>query len=264
MKYDVLHSFRDQLAEEPLSENTKKQYYAFVKKVLGSLMWNNPAEIDPAAVENALAQLKTASDVSAARNGLLLFCRCYPDCKLEKLPTGKELHKRNHAKRHWDPLKLSQVKRKINGQPRGERLAYRVMLATGMRVSEAAGLRPSDISTFTDDKGQQQMRFMLQHTKKGGSDIAYTADAYLLAQLPLFLEGKSLEAPLFPSCQTLKNKATKCGFECHDLRRAFAQKTYDRAKQEMPRDEAVETVRKELRHSYIRTTKRYLRRKIVK
>lgn len=266
MKYDVLHQFRDALEQEPLSPNTRKQYYSFVKKVLGDLDWERVEEIDPTRVYNAVGKLKTANDVSAARNGLRIFCRYYPELVLE-LPTGKGLHKRNRAKRRWQPLNAEKVKRQINSLPdESKRLAYRLMLATGMRVSEVAGLYPEDISVVEtapvagEDK---QLRFELRHTKKGCADVAYTNDPYILARMPEFLSDKPPGVPLFGSDKSLKNKAGCIGFECHDLRRMYAKAEYAcELEQHSTHDAALDAVRDKLRHENVRTTKRYLRRKM--
>lgn len=268
MKYDVLHSFRQQLEQENFSENTRKQYYNFTKKVLGALEWETAAEIDPREVAAALAQLKTANDVSAARNGLRLFCQYFPECEPLGLPTAKALKKRNRAKRKWEPLELTKVRRQINSLPdEAERMAYRVMLASGMRVSEAANLCPEDIKVITvtsDGSDKQTLLFELQHTKKGCADVAYAEDAYLLERLPDFIRDKPMGEPIFKACKTLKNKALSLNFECHDLRRAFALVEYAKARQGLPQEEALEQVRQELRHESDRTTQRYLRRKIAK
>lgn len=261
MKYDILHSFRELLEQEALSENTRKQYYSFTKKVLEGLEWSTAADIDPDDVMDALVRLKTANDVSAARNGLRLFCRYFPECRVGELPTAKTLHKRNRAKRKWEPLELARVKRQINALPdENERLAYRVMLATGMRVSEVAALHPEDM-TVTDD---EQLKFTLRHTKKGIADVVHTDDRYLMERLPQFIQEKASGEPIFKAYKTLKNRAGELNFECHDLRRAFSIEEYQRARRDLPEDEALDKVRLELRHESERTTLRYLRRKIAK
>lgn len=261
MKFDILYSFREQLEQESeIAQNTKKQYYKFVKKVLTGVDFNTADEISPDAILRGMEKLKTKNDVSAAKKGFEFFARYYPELCLPKQIGQVSKKKRNLKKRKWQPLKLDKLKRTINGM-KNKRLkyAYRLMLQTGMRVSEVAQLRKQDI-TF-DEKGE--MSFYVEKTKSGCPATIRSTNTYLLSMLPDLLKTQKETDKVFYSAEKMMHEAGQYGFECHDLRRCFAKLKYREIKPELGSYRAVNEVRELLRHESCRTTKIYLRRKIV-
>lgn len=258
-KYDVLHEFKERLGrEEGLSDNTKLQYYKFTKKVLQDLNFSNPEDIQPEQVLMNVSKLKTKNDVSAAKRGLEFFSSYYPEFQLHSQIKEVSLKKRNRKKRTWQPLDLNAVKKTINAlHDEKLRLAYRSMLETGMRVSEVECLRKKDIKIDGNT-----IRFYLQHTKKGCEDEVFCSSDYLATKLTSYLEKFEEEEKLFYSKSMMMKKAGEHGFECHDLRRAYAKNEYRSARQSVNSYEAVDIVRDKLRHESCRTTKKYLRRVI--
>jgi integrase len=163
--------------------------------------------------------------------------------------------KRNWKKRQFEPLLLDTVRRKINAIPdKRLMLAYRLMLAAGIRISEAAALRPEDIAVK-----DQSIRVNICSGKGGKSrTVTSLPDPYLAKELP-----KLIDDPLFYSASHMGNEAARYGFECHDLRRAFSQEYRRLCKSAAP---DIYTANGQLMeamgHDDYRTTKKYLRRRI--
>ena len=263
MKFDVLHEFRSHL-EGKYGENTAKKYYFAVKGMLTDMQFDSVNQIKPEEIERRMSGLKTRNDFSAAKRGLLELQDCFPDLELpgSDFFTEASGSKRNYRKRSFEPLQLDSVKRKINAiQDRRLKLAYRLMLASGVRVSEAAELAFWDIS-FSENGIEVHVR-----NGKGGKSrvIGGIRDKYLERELPEFMaDAKGSEDKLFYSASHMEHEATALGFECHDLRRAFAKAYITRQKQEAS---DICTAKGNLMiamgHDNWRTTKRYLARKIV-
>lgn len=260
MKFDVLHDFRAQLNQEDLAENTKKQYYNFVKKVLADIDFNEPGEIPQNVILQGMKKLKTKNDVSAAKRGFEYFKIYYPELRLPEQIGQISKTKRNFKKRKWQPLKLDKLKRTINSlQDKKLKYAYRLMLATGMRVSEVEQISKQDITIAEDE-----IKLHIEHTKSGCPATVSCKDPYLLEKLPGYLAELKQEDKAFYSASKMMQAANAYGFECHDLRRVFAKLKYREIKPVVGSSyRAVGEVRELMRHESCRTTKIYLRRKII-
>lgn len=259
MKFDELDEFR-RLLEQELKKNTAKKYYFAVKEILKPINFSSLSEIDPAAIERGLKELTTKNDVSAAKRGFEYMAGYFPELRLPENIGEISKHKRNCRKRTWKPLKQDKLLRTVNGLHNKKlKYAYRLMLATGLRVSEVEQLRKQDI-TFEDGK----ITLYIEDTKGGGPATVECDEPYLIERLPEFVSGLDDSDKVFYSASTMMREAGAHGLECHDLRRVYAKTEYrERIGSGMKAYEATGEVRELMRHKSCRTTKKYLRRKII-
>lgn len=155
-------------------------------------------------------------------------------------------------------LSSSAIERKINGlHNKRLRLAMRLGLRAGLRVSEIARLRTEDMEF--SDAGSIVINVV---DGKGGKDRTVTSlyDPYLVAGIrELIRETKNDR--LFYSERYLSTKAEELGFQMHDLRRAFAKELLRREMEKgASRSEAKNKVNLALGHAKKSTTDIYLRK----
>lgn len=257
MKYDILEPFRQHL-EENYNKNTAKKYYYSVKNLFEDIQFNNLQEIDQKFYEKELPKLfKTKNDFSAVKNGLLQLKKMYPKTNLpgEDFFKAVSRGKRNWSKKKKEPIYLDTMKRKINQiQNNKLKLAYRLGLISGLRVSEIAALEKKDI-TFKDG-------IITVHVRhgKGGSNgyVVCEKDAYLFKNLFDYMAQMEANHRVFYSAAYMQKKAWELGIENHDCRRVFAIQRRNRLKKEMNVFEANKATKESLRHTRFSTTKRYL------
>lgn len=258
MKYDILEPFKEYLTgRKDISRNTARTYYSAVVKLFKGKQFNSLSEISSEwLLEEARKNFRTRNEFSAVKNGLKRLAAF--DGSL-RLPGEEEFcqvsrKKRNFSRRPKKVIYLGPTQRKIN-QVRDERLryAYRLALASGLRVSELADLKAADI-TFREEKIYVNVR----HGKGGhGGLVECREDPYLERELPQFLKRRP-EGKLFYSEAYMRERAGRMGMECHDLRRIYAIRTREDLKKEMPVAKANGVVQERLRHARFSTTKRYL------
>lgn len=258
MKYDVLEPLKVHLHEN-LSKNTARKYYSSVIKLLKDTQFNSIDEISEEFIKNeSILKFKTKNEFSAVKNGLLHLKEVYPQLDLpeEDFFKGVSIKKRNWTKKPKKNIYLDTTKRKIN-QIKDPKLryAYRLALVSGLRVSELAALEKKDIRFREDGTIQVDVRH-----GKGGSNgmVPCLEDHYLYSRLKDYLEALKDDDRPFYSSVYMRKIAYNLGFECHDLRRAFAIMYRNKLKEEMPVSEANQEVKKLLRHKRFSTTKRYL------
>ncbi len=159
----------------------------------------------------------------------------------------------------WEPFNYDKVFRTINAiRNRRLKMAYRLMLATGMRVSEIASITKGDITL-----SPEVINIHLADTKNNEAVDIHCEVPYIVANLPQLLDGLQDIDKVFHSGKRLREVAESYGFMCHDLRRAFAS-DYCQASLESgssPREAKKQTAA-EMRHSLIATTNTYLSRDI--
>lgn len=256
MKYDILENLQSYL-QENLTPNTARTYYTSVTKLFSDIQFTNVSQISREYLEKQLAErFSTRNEFSAAKNGLKWMARLYPQLQLpsEEYFRSRSRQKRNFSKRPKKVIFLHPMKRTIN-QIRDDRLryAYRLALISGLRVSELADLRGQDLA-FADGR----ISVTVRHGKGGhGGVVECRPDAYLYERLKTYTRNHP-EERLFYGEAYLRREANRLGFECHDLRRAYAIETRRELKKQMPAAEADAVVQKNLRHARFSTTKRYL------
>ena len=256
MKFDVLDPFREYLKEN-LNDNTARTYFTSVVKIFQNKQFNQIGEISKEYLEEELKKIKTKNEFSAAKNALLHMKDYYPDLDIPDQEFFKQtsLKKRNRSKKPKKNIYLDETYRKINQISDDKfRYAYRLALASGLRVSDLADLEKEDI-TYQDNKIIVEVR-----NGKGGSNGAVECkpDPYLYKNLQEYTNKLNPGEKLFYSEVYLREKADSLNMECHDLRRIFAITTRNELKKEMPVYEANQIVQERLRHKRFSTTKRYL------
>ena len=150
-----------------------------------------------------------------------------------------------------------EIERKINAlRNKKLKLAFRMGLRTGLRVSEISKLEKDDIS-FNDNTITVDVK-----DGKGGKQrtVCSLEDEYLVRTLKDHVNNADGDK-LFYSESHMKNKAGKLGFQMHDLRRCYSRTHLNNLIESgMNRTEAKEAVKQSLGHNKTRTTDIYLRK----
>lgn len=258
MKYDILNDVKQQMKEE-LNENTAKKYSASLVKLFGPIQFSEVSEISKEYIEqNTDRMFRTKNEFSAVKNGLKFFKKCYPDLQIPSEEYFKvcSLQKRNRSKKPKKQLSLKNTRDAIAGIQNDKlRLSYELAIASGLRVSELEAIHKNDLE-FSEDGGLA----VRVTAGKGGANgrVECIRDAGMIRELQQYVEGLASEDRVFFSEAYMRRAATEAGFECHDLRRIFAQRRRRELMQNMSAYEANAEVQKSLRHARFSTTKRYL------
>lgn len=258
MKYSILESFQKYL-QQTMNQNTARKYYSAVKGVLKDADFESLEEVDPEYIKARMKELPTKNEFSAAKRGLIKLQEFDPGIQLPEEEFFKEQSKkkRNYVKSRGRKIYKDTTIRKIDRVKDPDlRLAYRLEMISGLRISEIAGLKPEDI-----DLSGEHMQIFVQNGKGGKSGlVACLDDGYVKARLEQLLKMTNPGDQLFYGAGYMMNEANRLGFECHDLRRIFAQDMEaEQMEKGKSRQEAGEVVREALRHENIRTTNIYLR-----
>ena len=259
MKYDILEPYKEFLYDQ-LTANTARKYYSCMVKLLQGVDINRVEELSLEYLQKELMRrFKTKNEFSAAKNALRLFGECYPQLQMPATEYFKEesLKKRNYTKKPGKVIHLKTTMHKIN-QIENPKLkyAYRLAVISGLRVSELADLRPSDV-TFAEGR----IVVTVQNGKGGhGGVITCRQDPYLYDRLRKYVSKVQATQgeKLFYSEATMSKEAGRLGLECHDLRRIYAILSRRELKAVMPAAQADREVQRNMRHVRFSTTKRYL------
>lgn len=263
MKYSILESFQDYL-EETMNKNTARKYYSAVKNLFKEIAFEGLEEIEPEYVKERMRRIPTKNEFSAAKRGLMKLQEFDPGLKLPEEEFFRETAKtkRNRVKSRGQKIYKDMVIRKIDRVKDPDlRLAYRLAMVSGLRVSELADLKPGDVKVADDGHIQVSVR-----NGKGGKSglVDCLDDAYVKARLEQLLKKADPETALFYSPGYMMNEASRLGFECHDLRRIYAQDLMcSKLLEGKTKAEAVDEVREGLRHSRPETTQIYLQGRTV-
>lgn len=261
MKYDVLENYKAYLYQK-LSKNTARKYYSCMVKLFKDKQFNSISEVDKEFIKDGLLKVKGKNEFSAYKNGLLRMKDFYPELDLPKEKFFKQtsLKKRNRSKKPKKNIYMDQTLRKINGiRNKKLKLAYRLALVSGLRVSELSYLEAADITL------DENITVNVRHGKGGSNGVVKCLpDPYLYKEIKAHKEKINPEDKLFYSEVYMREKADELGIECHDLRRIHAITYRNLLKKEMPIEEANAKVQEQLRHKRFSTTKRYLfNRKLI-
>lgn len=264
MKYDELGIVREYLNNH-YTDNTAKKYYAAVLKVYRDIPCNSIRDVSKETLLNSLNGIRGKNEFSAVKNGLMAVKKCFPDVTIlsEQEFKNESMQRKNHSKKPKKVIVLDTYRRKINQiSDKKLKLAYRLGMVSGLRVSELAKLVPEDFSF------EEPNKIIVRVTcGKGGKSgmVECVEDPYLYRELQKYIaENKGSGNRLFYAAKTMINKAEALGVECHDLRRIFAIMRREELRKHMPIEEANQQVMVQLRHSRFSTTKRYLfNRKLI-
>lgn len=258
MKYDILDELKLYLNDN-FTENTSKRYYSAVKNLFKDLKFSKIGEIKEEEIVSRLKKVKSKNDFSAAKNGLLQLKKIQKDLNLPSSEVFKDiaLHKRNWVKSRGRTVDLDKMLRKVNSLKNDKlKLAYRLALISGLRVSELSSLKAEDIS-FTEGN---RIQIHVRHGKgeKEGT-VVCLPDEYVESKMKKYCENLDSQSNLFYSKSYMGKRAWELNIEMHDFRRAYAKlKKNACLSNGLSNYEANEETQKGLRHTRFSTTKYYL------
>jgi len=252
--HDLLYAYREHLLETYRPETARTYYKRLCTLFEGqSLSMTNGLDIE--SVLDNLGQIKYKNYFSQAKNAFLHFCEfqniALSPAIMERI---SELENGTQKKyRKLTAIQYSEIDRKIKHiKNKKLKLCYQVIIATGLRVSELAGITPNDSIIAGDG-------IVFNFIGKGGNreSVMLKATEYpkLYQSLLKLIENTHQEKKIFYSVPYLQKKARELGFKCHDLRRIYAKIEYKKFRSRVE-------VMKKLRHSSPKTTNIYLRSKV--
>lgn len=255
MLYDVLKSYREYLETKYSCETARTYSIRLCTLFEGQSLLDMENSLDIDKILNNLAGIKHKNNFSQAKNAFLHFCE-FQNITLSSdvLDNIKTLENNTRKKyRKLEEKDFSLIDSKIKHiKNRKLKLSYQTILATGLRVSELAGITPNDC-LISDNEitfnvvakgGQRQMVTV--------SNIEYPK---LYQRIKEQIGKTAPDKKLFYSAIYLQKKAKELGFQCHDLRRAYAKLEYKKSKSKTE-------VMKKLRHTSIKNTNIYIKSKI--
>lgn len=268
--FDLETKLNSDVKNKLISKNTAQAYLNAAKNLFKGITNKRPYDVElkdikKDDIEKFLVNIRTKTKFSMYKNSLKRLKSLYKNLDIpdEEFFKNESLKRRDRRKKAPGPINESQIKRKINSlKDKKLKLGYRLALANGLRISEVSNLRKEDIQKIEEGKLHIKV-------KKGkgdkNRDVIGLEDKYLESELKEYIEDLDNKDKIFYSDQHMKNKASDLGFECHDLRRIFAQNLYQEEKKNcMHKGEAKQKVKQQLGHTRIKTTNIYLKRKIVK
>lgn len=255
MLYDVLRKYRSYL-EEKYSKETARTYYIRLCNLFeGQDIFGNGSNLNIEKVLNNLANIEHKNHFSQCKNALLHYCEFMNiSLPVDVLNDIKELENKTRKKyRKQKPVDFNLLDKKIKHiQNRKLKLSFQAMLATGLRVAEVAGVKPSDC-VISDNE------IIFSIIAKGGDSESVTIQKSeypkLYQNMKELIEKTLSNKKVFYSAVYLQSQAKELDFSCHDLRRCFAKIEYKKRK-------SKEEVMKKLRHSSLKNTNIYLKSKI--
>jgi integrase/recombinase XerD len=210
------------------SDNTKRTYYNSLKKALKNQEFNSPDEIDINKLGDYLIEnTKRKNDVSKVKNSLKLFLEINNVTTYDKTRILENIrsNKPKGYKRKMEILKLKNTIQTLSAiKNKKLKLGYRLMINSGLRISEISNLRKNDIEFCGENRLKVQVL-----NGKGGKNRKFKTfwqDEYLYNELKDHVKNLDENGKLFYSASHMQNCANKLGFETHDFRRAFAQIIY--------------------------------------
>ena len=262
----LLRDFRAYLEDQLGNRNTANRYYYAVCRFFRENEIEDLHDVTSELVLEGLAAERGRNRTSALKLGLAQLQAYFPALEL---PDSEDVHnilagKRDRSVRSAKTIYLEEVQSKVMRLRNQKlKLAFRLMMCSGLRVSECAALEREDITVAEDGRIEVHVRH-----GKGGSNgvVRCLPDAYLEKHLPEYLSKLPDGENPFYAAITMKKAALKHGMECHDFRRIAAiqhrKQQMEQRRQatlEVPTVQEIDEKTKDfLRHERFSTTKRYL------
>ena len=250
MKYNTLLSFRVHLAKE-LSPVTALTYYKALGYLLKDQYLLDCKKMNVNAVLQKLTTMKYKNQYAKYKNAFLKFC----DFIGLKLPTETlmtlDIMKKSKKKKYrkLKPVQLQDIKNRIKAiRDKKLKLSYETMLYSGLRVSELAQIQKEDCFI---EAASITLRFIGKGGGKESVVLYETENKNFFERLKTFIQNTPPTQKVFYSASHLQAKAKEKGFQCHDLRRAFAKVTYAKTRD-------IQAVKRLLRHTKPKNTRLYL------
>lgn len=244
-----------QVKEEKLSELTAKAYVTSLQRLNESMTEDSGSVAS--AIDKICAGSQQGSKYIAAVKKYERDVLDSPKSILygQELINLRKNHKQNPIGR--EPTLSEQTYLKKINALRNEplKLALRLQVKSGLRISEVAALRPEDINLDTEGIELYVRRGKGRKSRR----VNMIKDKYLEEHLKAFLQAKSEGHPMFYSANYLKKKSNELGIPTHDLRRINSRMRYrEQRGNGACRREARRVVQRELGHENAMTTNAYL------
>jgi integrase len=255
MLYKVLNEYKEYLSTI-LTTATADTYYKNLSILFKGQSINDVVgNFDMDKVINNLSKIKYKNDFSKAKNALIYFCN-FKGININQVDLLKISELENNTKKKYRRLyeiDFKKIDEKIKHiKNKKLKLCFEVMLSTGLRVTELSGIKVSDC--LLDDK-----KLELSFIGKGGNKekvlISRNNNDNLFDNLKDIIVSNDSNKKIFYSANYLQKKARELNFKCHDLRRIYARVEYKKTK-------SKKEVMNKLRHTSIKNTNIYLRRKV--
>jgi integrase/recombinase XerD len=245
------------------NKNSRKTYIYELEKAFKNQEFSDLEQFDYQKLRDYVKTIKNKKSASNLKTALDKFSNVFSDFKYKENEKFLSEQVSNKSKRRLtkrEKMNMSKTFKNINFmQNDKERLAFRTILDTGLRIDELSNLKKKDVK-IEDGKLYVNVE-KGKHNKK--RVVEALGDEYLKKSLIEYIKKLNDEDKLFYSKGHLQNIATKKNFESHDLRRAFAKVLYKKVLSEKGRNEAIKEVQKRLGHElYTTTYKKYLSRNI--
>ncbi len=255
MLYNLLQEYRACLLKSHTDATAETYYKRLCTLFEGQSLTDTVNRLDIQKVLDKLGLIKNKNYFSQAKNAFLHFCE-FQDIKLsdDTLKHIEKLEKSTCKKyRKFEEVEYAKIDSKIKHiQNKKLKMSFQIMSATGLRVSELAGIAPKD-TAITDDA--VTFRFIAKGGERDEVTLLKSEYPKLFESIKEDTANTQTDKKLFYSAVYLQNRAKNLGFKCHDLRRAYAKLEYRRCK-------SKDEVMKKLRHSSIKNTNIYLRSRI--
>lgn len=232
------------------NKSTLISYFYALEKLV-----ENTKSLNSENIENYLNEYcKNKKDVSKAKNGLKLFCK-FNKINFNPVPFDKKIEEKPiFSKSPEETFKAATIFRKINSiKNKKLKIAYKLMINGGLRVSEVSNLKKENIEITEDG-----LLIHVVNSKFSKDRSLYTLDdEYLVNGLKDLLAND--DKKLFYSSNYMQVNAEKLGFHTHDLRKCYAQIIYYNT----PSKNATEKLRQLLGHQEnSKTYFKYINREI--
>ena len=253
MIYNLLKSYREYLLEFYSHETARTYRNRLCILFQGQNITDTINKLDVQMILGKMAMIKYKNTFAQFKNAFLRFCEFKNiDLSAETLANIEQLEKGTIKKyRKIETIDYKLIDKKIKHLKNAKlKLCYQIILATGLRVSEIAGIFAKDCEITDNDitfnfigKGGKKESVMI---KSAEYDILYRQ----------IIENTPLDKKSFYSAINLQTKANELGFKCHDLRRIYAKSEHKKC------GSKIELMTK-MRHFSIKKTNIYLRSKII-
>lgn len=247
--------------EKSLSKNTIRDRKSNLNILFKKLNFNGDVlNLKSDDIEKALKEFKLKTHLSSCVNAIRYLKKNNVDFNFppeEKLKEIIKNKKKNNRKPKKEKL-ISDIENRVNRvRKKDYRIAYKLMLETGLRVHEVSALEKED---FEIEKNK--IKINLREAKGNKLCLVELENKYLAKNInELILEKENIKK-VFPCVRELQEQSKKINVECHDLRRCYAKNFFYEVRKEYDYEKALEMTKEKLRHSKIDTTKIYLNSKV--
>jgi len=255
MMYDLLKNYKNYLLQSYSQETANTYYKRLCILFEGQSLTNTASNLDFEKILDSLKQIKYKNYFSQSKNALLHFCKFQGVflCS-DILKSIKEIENGTRKKyRKFALVDFKEVDSAIKHiKNKKLKISYQTIIATGLRVSEVAQIRPRDCIVTSNT-------ITFGFVGKGGANetvmMIKSENPTLFQSITEHMKSTGADKKLFYSAVYLQRQAKNLGFACHDLRRAYAKLEYKKCG-------SKDEVKEKMRHSNAKNTSIYLESKV--